>query len=252
MRANQHAAYADASALRKHIVGDSGYGLAYGSHPAGTATRHSDLDLVLISPQPLATDELARLVDAVCDLHRVHGFDLDTEVDYAVKVHAAYADVDAAVALHCFNHDNHGHLAVTPVLVEPGFLNSRTFARRLLLNALTSPHVFLGGDLASYEHQRERAEYALALLAVTLIGDTTTLTLDEAVTAVTHGPGNASGEDFLGYTRNQYLYRTLRRGLAQLEHSAILRKLDATTHEQDHRACRAAVKELQPARESCA
>lgn len=246
--ASQRAAYADASTLRRRFVGDTGYGLAYGSHPAGTATLRSDLDLVFISPQPLAADELARLIDGICHLHRVHGFDLDTEVDYAVKVHASFTDVDLAVGLYCFDRDSQGHLTVPPVIVEPWFLNSRTFAHRLVLNALTSPHVFLGGDTAIYVQHCWRAEYALALLAVALFGDTINLTLNEAVAAVIYGPEHVSGKDFLGYTCNRHLYMTLSRGLSRLARHGILRDLDGTRFERDLGACRAAIKQLQPAR----
>ncbi|GDY31815.1 nucleotidyltransferase domain-containing protein [Gandjariella thermophila] len=248
MEANQRAAFATARALRRRFVRDAGYGLAYGSHPAGTATPRSDLDLVLIGPQPIADDELAQLIEAVCDLHRVHGFDLDTEVDYAVKVYASFADVDAAVSLSCFDTNADGHLSVSAVVVEPWFLNSRTFAHRLLLNALTSPHVFLGGDAITYRRHRERAEHAVALLAITLLGEATSITLDETITAVTIGPQQATGEDFLGYTPNRHLAATLRRGLARLARHGILRHLDGTRFEPDYGACLTAIEQLRAPR----
>lgn len=248
MKAIQRAAYAAASTLRSTFVGEAGYGLAYGSHPTGTATPRSDLDLVLIGPQPLTAEDLDRLIEAVCDLHRAHGFDLDTEVDYTVKVYATFADVDAAVSLHCFDADSGGNLAVSAVVVEPWFLNSRPFAHRLVLNALTSPHVFLGGDAATYTEHRERAEYALGLVAVALSGDATSLTLDEAMTAVTIGPQQTTGEDFLGYTPNGHLRSTLGRGLARLAQDNILRQVDGHRFEPDHSACRAAIRQLRAAR----
>lgn len=244
----QHAAFVTASALCSTYVGDAGYGLAYGSHPAGTATPRSDLDLVLIGPQALTLDELTRLIDAVRHLHHVHGLDLDTEVDYSVKVHASFADVDAATCLRCFDLDSAGHITASPVIVEPWFLNSRTFAHRLLLNALTSPHAFLGGDVTAYEQDRQRAEYGLVLLALALHGDATSLTLDEAVTAVTNGPEQATGKNFLGYTSNPHLTATLRRGLGWLAQQGIVRDIDGTQFEPDHGACQAEVRQLRAAR----
>lgn len=245
MNATQRAAYAAASALRSTFVGEDGYGLAYGSHPAGTASPHSDLDLVLVSPHCLTDGELAQLIDAVLQLHRVHGFDLDAEVDHAVKVHASFADVEEAVSLHCFDSDHNGQVIVSAVVVEPWFLNSRTFAHRLLLNALTSPHVFLGGDTSIYIEHRKRAEHALALLAVALLRDTTHITLDDAITAVTIGPQRSSGKDYLGYTPSRHLRTTLRRALPQLVADGILRHLSGNEFKLDHEACQAAIRQLQ-------
>lgn len=245
MNPTQQAAYAAARTLRSTFVGDNGYGLVYGSHPAGAASPRSDLDLVLISPHRLTDSELSQLIDAVCHLHRVHGFDLDTEVDYAVKLHASFADVDAAVSLRCFDFDGNGQLTVPAVVVEPWFLNSRTFARRLLLNSLTSPHVFLGGDTTIYTEHRNRAEHALALLAVARVRHSAPITLDEAITAITIGPQTSTRKDFLGYTRSQHLRTTLLRGLMRLTEDGILRHLDGNTFQPDHRACQATIKQLQ-------
>lgn len=201
-----------ASKLRGAFVGDSGYGLAYGSHVAHTASPRSDLDLVFIAPGRPAADTLDQLADAVQRLHHDHGLDLDTEVDYAAKVHASFADVDAAVSLRCFDIDAQGGVIASPVVVEPWFRNSPTFTQRLLLNALTSPHAFLGGAIDAYEHHRQQAEQALALLALSLLDSATTLTLNDAVTVLTHGPAGTTGKDYLGYVFNPELYSTLHRG----------------------------------------
>jgi UTP:GlnB (protein PII) uridylyltransferase len=108
-----------ASDLRYRFVRSGGYGLAYGSRSAGTATATSDLDLVFITPRRLRSDRLADMVNAVLQLHHDHGLALDTEVDHSVKVHATLVDVAAAVSLRCFPLDADGRLEVSPVVVEP-------------------------------------------------------------------------------------------------------------------------------------
>ncbi|MBA0124384.1 hypothetical protein H0B56_02380 [Haloechinothrix sp. YIM 98757] len=160
----------------------------------------------------------------------------------------SFADVDSAVRLQCFDIDSRGCITVSPVIVEPWFLNSRTFAHRLLLNALTSPHVFLGGDAVTYERHRKRAEHALAVLAVALLGGVNSFTLEEAVAAVTHGPEQASGEDFLGYIGSRHLYTILLRGLSRLARHGILRRPGRTRFELDHAAFEAVIRLLRPAR----
>ena len=226
--------------LRQRFVGSDGYGLAYGSHPAGTATATSDLDLVLIGPRPLTPDRLTDLVDAVWQLHHAHGLAVDTEVDYAVKVYATCDDVTAAVSLRCFPTDEDGRIDVPPVVVEPWFLNSEAFRLRLLLNALTSPHSFLGGNVTLYDQHRRHAEQALALLALSLHGDSM-ITLADAVAVVTEHAEGARGEDFLGYAPGPHLQSVLHRGLARLRDAETVREVDRSRFECDPAALPAAL-----------
>ena len=100
-------------------------------------------------------------------------------------------------------------------MVEPSFLNSEPFRLRLLLNALTSPHSFLGGNVTLYSVHRRRAEYALALLALSLHDDTV-ITLADAIIVGTEHTDGARGKDFMGYTSGPHLYGALNRSLAHL------------------------------------
>lgn len=231
-----------AGRLRHRFVGLDGYGIAYGSHPARRATATSDLDLVLVTTKPLPSARLDELVEAVRRLHHDHGLGLDTEVDYAVKVHATYDDVTDAVSLRCFPTDDQGRIVVPPVVAEPWFLNSEPFRLRLLLNALTSPHTFLGGNVTRYDEHHRHAEHALALLALAL-RDNTVTTLADAIAVVTEHPGGARGDDFLGYTPGPHLYGVLNRGLAHLAADGVVRDLDGTRFGCDLATVRAALKQ---------
>jgi hypothetical protein len=232
-----------ASRLRHRFAGPDGYGLAYGSHPTGTATATSDLDLVLVTTGPLPPGRLDELVDVVRRLHHDHGLALDTEVDYAVKVHATCDDITQAVSLRCFPTDDEGRIVVPPVVVEPSFLNSEPFRLRLLLNALTSPHAFLGGSVTRYDEHRRQAERALGLLALGLHDDTV-ITLPGALAVVTEHPNGAQGKDFLGYVPGPHLYGILHRALAGLAAEGVVRDLDGTRFGYDPTAVQAALLHL--------
>ncbi|MDN2495926.1 hypothetical protein FHY52_04330 [Nocardia nova] len=207
------AAVEQACRIRGDYVGRQGYGLVYGSHATGTATPTSDLDLVLIGPEQLPAPRMSQLITEVCALHHRFGLDLDTEVAYETKLFATFDDVRNAVALRCFDRDD-GIIRAVPVVADPAFLNSRRFGSRLLLNALTSPHIFLGGNTTRYRvHQRE-AEAALARLALALVSDTVVSMADISRAVV--GCASAAGKDFLGYDDGAHLRSTLARGLGEL------------------------------------
>jgi len=51
--------------LRRHVPGSAVW--AFGSRAAGTARRYSDLDLAVISDEPMSIDALAALKEAFAD-----------------------------------------------------------------------------------------------------------------------------------------------------------------------------------------
>ncbi len=143
-------ALANAGRLRAIVVGEEGYALAYGSHASRSAASDSDLDLLFVGP-PLEGGQLEQLVRGVVALHDHHGLRLDSEVDYDLKLHASPIEVDAALALRGFTVSATGNLCVPSVVVAPWFLNSGPFKLRLILNALSTPHMFLGGNINLYQ-----------------------------------------------------------------------------------------------------
>ncbi|MFI7002093.1 hypothetical protein [Nocardia sp. NPDC050175] len=233
----------DAQQIRRDYVGRDGYGLVYGSHADGSGTSRSDLDLVLVGSDPLSLDTMTLLVAAVCSLHHRHGLALDTEVDYETKLFATFAEVTEATTLMCFDTTPTG-LDVVPVVVEPWFLNSHRFKLRLLLNALTSPHIFLGGDIDRYRIHRDQAERALALLALSMCTHTV-MTVADLTEVVIHGPGVA-GKDFLGYRDGPQLRSTLIRGLAILARARIVVELDGARFRKRPKPVLAAINRSRP------
>ncbi len=205
--------FAAAADVCRSFTPSGGYGLVYGSQASSGVSR-SDLDLVLVGRDRPGTDVMAGLVGAVCRVHETFGLASDTEVDYETKLFATYFDVDRAVGLRCFPRSE-GVLCPEPVVVEAGWLNSSTFAQRLMLNALTTEHVFLGGNVGRYRADRSRAEQAVAVLAIAVLA-MPEITVPDAVQALVCGPDGAEGKDYLGYTRSAYLCSTVQSGLASL------------------------------------
>lgn len=121
-----------------------------------------------------------------------------------------------AVQLEGFTADTYE----TP-LDDPTALNARPFKLRLLLNSLTSPHVFLCGDLHAYRDHATRAERACALLALR-INSAPKLALADAVNALLSSQTGHSGIGWLGYHHHPHLYAVVRRGLAHLEHEHLV------------------------------
>lgn len=228
-------ALADASRLR-HQLAPARFAVAYGSYARGAGSAHSDLDLLFVGDDPLAEEEIAWLSAQVKDLHHRHGLALDDEVSYEVKLYATSAEVAEATGFGGYQVDAAGAVTVPPVVVAPAYLNSAAFKLRVVVNALTSPHVFLGGDIGRYRDHRTRAERTVALLALSLLDDLEILGVTDAVAALISDPSSGQrGEDFLGYTSTDLplLYGLLQAGFADLTTDNALRATDGSTFQHD-------------------
>ncbi|MFI8973150.1 hypothetical protein ACIGO9_09710 [Nocardia asteroides] len=216
--------FAAAARICRGFVPPGGYGLVYGSQATGPADSQSDLDLVLVGRDRPGPRMMRDLVAAVCRLHDEFGLHADSEVAYETKLFATYRDTDCAVELRCFPRRD-GLLCPESVVPEPFWLNSSEFAQRLLLNALTSEHVFLGGNVRRYRADRSRAEQALAVLVMSMLAPRE-LTVSEAVQVLTRAPDGVEGKDFLGYVPSAHLCSTIQSGLASLIDRNIVEAVD--------------------------
>jgi len=230
------AAFTDAARLAHLVHTDGGYALAYGSHAQGVAAATSDLDLLFVGTAPSDAEQarvaLDGLVSAVKALHHRHGLELDEEVDYEVKLHATPTDVERAVGLHGFDLESTGRLVVVPVEETVEFLNSPRFRLRLILNALSTEHVFLGGEHRAYREHVTAAERSVALLALNLL-DTPRVRVDQLVRVLLADDLGHTGRDYLGYHRVPHLLGVVHRGLAGLADDGVVRLLDGEHLDQD-------------------
>lgn len=232
-------ALAEAGRLRARFVGETGYALVYGSHATGSA-GDSDLDLLFVGP-PLPASDVDHLVNAVVALHHEHRLRLDTEVAYEMKLHATPVEVRAALSLRGFVLDVAGNVDVPPVIVAPWFLNSTAFKLRLILNALTTPHMFLGGAIDLYRRHCAGADRAVALVALSLLDSSVAVTMADAVAALVTAADGSTGEDFLGYDQGPAVYSTVHRGLAHLIGDHVVWTVDGVCFHQDSQRRRALV-----------
>lgn len=205
--------FSKAAAL--HPTAD-GYALAYGSHATGPGPT-SDLDLLYTGSRPLRGDRLSRLTDSVMQLHNAHGLTIDEEVGYATKLYATTHEIEHAGLLGGF----YGVTDYATPVDNPQALNSQAFKLRLILNALTTPHVFLTGDVHTYRRHIEQAERGCALLALRITG-TTRLTIADAAGALLSSPRGLVGKHYLGYRDTPHLHAVLRRGLYHLAHERLV------------------------------
>ncbi|MFJ2060355.1 hypothetical protein ACIOMM_31070 [Streptomyces sp. NPDC087908] len=187
-----------------------GYALAYGSH----ATRPrlaSDLDLLYTGTAPLPPARLARLIDGVKRLHADHGLDIEEEVAFTSKLYATTREIENAARLGGFE----GVTDYATPVGDPDALNSPRFKARLLLNALTTPHVFLTGDVHGYRRHVAAAERGAALLALRITG-AGKIPLARAAHALLSSPEGLTEKRFLGYRHETHLHAVLHRGLLHL------------------------------------
>lgn len=231
-------ALADASRLR-YLLAGARFAVAYGSHARGTATD-SDLDLLFVGDPPLSGEQMTQLAAEVQLLHHRYGLRLDDEVSYEVKLYATRDEVTDAIGFGGYDVDTVGRLTVPPVLVDPTYLNSAAFKSRLLVNALTSPHIFLGGDIGLYRKYQARAARTVALVALSFLDDAETLVVSDVVTALISDASGATGEHYLGYAEadRPLLYGLLQAAFLHLTSHHVLSPLDGASFQHDQAARR--------------
>lgn len=220
------------------------FAVAYGSHARGRATASSDLDLLFAWQTDPAPGIVDRLVAAVERLHTTHGFELDHEVAYPVKLCVTSGELSDAFGLRGFAPTVDGALAVTPVTPDPDYLNSAVFKARLILNAFTSPHTFLTGDVVAYGGWHFEAHRALCLLGLDLVDELGAFTTADIVERLVRDPATgATGEDWLGYDDADapHVYGTIAMALPDLISDGVVAYSNGTAWRQNDRARRSAI-----------
>lgn len=168
----------------------------YGSHVYADEPNLNDLD-VLIAVPTVDTRQFQRLKQFIVVLHDRYGLAMDEEVPYENKLVVSYSDLQSAIQLNGFLFSR-GSWIVPEVEKTASFLSSREIRLRLCLNALTSPHIYLGNDLESYLGFRASAIDSIVRLSLSLVGKPEPAPI-ELVEALLFGEGGRSGEYFLGY-----------------------------------------------------
>lgn len=182
-------------ALQLHFANRAYFAVTYGSYASGCQTSASDIDF-FVAVEQSQKEDLDALVLLLKDLEQEYAITLDTEVPYENKLLVSFIDLDHAVALDAFALD--GTSAVVPsIQKEKTFLSSPQIRWRLILNALTTPHIMIAGNSDIYQRYRLSAEAAVRDLSKLLTGNTELL--EERVRALITSKDGATGEMFLGY-----------------------------------------------------
>lgn len=176
------------------------FGCNYGSYATGVQHEGSDID-VFFAAEYVMPEDVANLTRFIVQYHLDHGLEQDEEVPYDNKLVVSYDDVESAVKLYGLEMRG-GKLHIPPVVKDPEFLGSLAVRYRLIFNALTSPHNFVGKDRKSYEEFRRTAEANLMRLAHELLRPGSEADSVNLTEALLKGPGMEEGEMFLGYKRN--------------------------------------------------
>lgn len=184
----------------KHFGERDHFVCVYGSYASGHHTEKSDMDVFIALEEHNVTD-FEKAKDFLIDLHERYGLCLDDEVPYENKLIVSYEDVRKAVELRSFLTD--GTRYVVPLVKkEADFLTSPEVRWRLILNALTSPHVCVCGNGETYEAFKVGAETSIVCLARGLV-EQKNATPGELLEALLSGPSEEEGEMYLGYKRER-------------------------------------------------
>lgn len=161
----------------------------------------SDVDLFAVTHRKAGRQSLLAtspsLTEFITDFHIRHGRRLDTEVPYDNKIQYTIQEIENAIQFGGFQVEG-AKITVPPVRKETSFLHSPAIKARLALNALTTPHLVIGEDLAWYRVTRRRAGEAATLLGVGLLGNAE-FDAPMVQAALTTSADGTSGEMFLGY-----------------------------------------------------
>lgn len=172
----------------------------YGSTVYEPGHTTSDVDLFLASDasehhQPGFVDAMSGFIR---QMHNQYGLEVDDEVPFDNKLVYYHADVSRATSLECFEADECNQVVVPPVEKSREFLHGKAIKLRLALNALTSPHLFIGQNNNRYDRHRQAAEIAITATGLSLCGSKV-VTEDNIKEALTCNDLGQTGEYHLGY-----------------------------------------------------
>ena len=171
-----------------------------GSYASDSFTKDSDLDL-LFAVEKYNSVEFRKIRDFVVDLHTKNGLKLDEEVPYETKLVVSYKDIEDAICLKAFPEKDFGY-AINPITYNKEFLASRELHLRIILNALTTPNVYIHGDRVKYADFTQRVEKAIIRLARGLTSEKNP-NKDEILRVLLNGKNGEEGQAHLGYKKDK-------------------------------------------------
>lgn len=185
----------------QHFSGRQYFACNYGSYATDSFHPSSDID-IFFAAEEVTPEDITAVTSFMIQYHLENGLARDEEVPYENKLMVSYNDVNQAANLAGL--DQNGMQIVVPkVIKDASFLSSLKVRFRLLFNALTSPHQFIGRDYQAYSIFKDVAERNLFKLAKALSNGTVDLNLGNLIEALLQSPNGEEGELFLGYKKNK-------------------------------------------------
>lgn len=185
------------------------FACVYGSYAYNCHTFDSDIDFFVAVTELKPTDT-QKMIDVMKFLAEKYNLGLDAEVPYENKLVVSLDDLNHMAALDAFDLDSNNQTVPT-VKKDEIFLSSPEIRWRLLMNALTTPHLFIAGNQNFYSAQRERAEYALRDLANYLAPSDPTQKIERLFV----NPDGVAGEMYLGYKSERIAVRRYIEGILE-------------------------------------
>lgn len=205
--------------LTEYFVNRKYFGLIYGSFANGTRSSESDIDL-FIALESFTHNDLIQIKKFIINFHEKNNLKIDNEVPFENKLMVSYNDVGEATKLKGFVFQEN-KIVIPPVIKSRKFLDSKEVRLRLILNALTTPHIFLGNDYTQYMSYKNLAEESIFSLSTSSLHQSL-FNVENIVEALLRSENGEEGEMFLGYKRHpfviKYLNDIISRNLAKFEY----------------------------------
>ncbi|MFC1651997.1 nucleotidyltransferase domain-containing protein [Patescibacteria group bacterium] len=171
-----------------------------GSYASDNFTKDSDLDL-LFAVKKYDVTEFKKIHDFVVNLHLSNDLKIDEEVPYETKLVITYEDIENAVDLEPFVKKSSGYI-INPITYNKEFLASQELRLRIILNALTTPNIYIYGDKKKYVDFIQRADKAIIRLARGLTSERNP-SEDEILRVLLNGKHGEEGQAHLGYKKDR-------------------------------------------------
>ena len=186
------------SFLQSRFENRNYFACVYGSYSYGKYKQKSDIDL-FIAIEKYDKNDFKKTKEFIVNLHKNNDLKLDNEVLYENKLFIDYKDLEKAVFL-CGLILANNRFIVPRVIKTKKFLASIKIKRRLILNAVTSPHIYIGSDDKFYKRIKNLAERNITLLAIDMI-DSSSFTIKDLIKKLYKSESGLEEEFYLGYKK---------------------------------------------------
>ncbi|MEI6731828.1 MAG: hypothetical protein WCK90_04060 [archaeon] len=186
--------------------------LIYGSAAYKQNNRLSDLDLMFVC-KSFTKSELDKTITFAKKLHRRYDLPIDNEVPYRRKLLFNQLDFEDAILGGGFEYRDDKFI-IPDIIKNSDFLDSKKMGKRLALNAMTTPNIFVSRKREYYDQITKTAFMNITKIVVSAL-KMPKVGLNKFIETLV-GQGEKSGEMFLGYKPIPEVKEFLRENLIKL------------------------------------